>query len=72
VHSLLVNVMGNSKELIGRRFPRIKGLLDVVLGNLSLLGRDVVVVCDQSATASDDQRLRLTISVEVEVRNMIP
>jgi hypothetical protein len=64
--------MGNSKELIGRRFPRIKGLLDVVLGNLSLLGRDVVVVCDQSATASDDQRLRLTISVEVEVRNMIP
>jgi hypothetical protein len=72
VHSLLVNVMGNGKELIGRRFPRIKGLLDVVLGNLSLLGRDVVVVCDQSATASDDQRLRLTISVEVEVRNMIP
>jgi hypothetical protein len=64
--------MGNGKELIGRRFPRIKGLLDVVLGNLSLLGRDVVVVCDQSATASDDQRLRLTISVEVEVRNMIP
>jgi hypothetical protein len=67
VDSLLVNVVGDSKELIGRRVPRIEGLLDVVLRNLSFLGRDVVIVCKQSVTASRNQELRLTVGVKIEV-----
>jgi hypothetical protein len=62
-----VNVVGDSKELIGRRVPRIEGLLDVVLRNLSFLGRDVVIVCKQSVTASRNQELRLTVGVKIEV-----
>jgi hypothetical protein len=40
-----MDVVGDGQEIVSRRVLGIKCLFDVVLGNLSLVRGDVIVVC---------------------------